>query len=437
MISESVYRLLDRQNGPVGTVHIISQLSHCKLAKLTMALSFVLMRRPPSTSAVSYPAATIDSVETLTGDGKGATQSPRNPLRELSPRFLNGQFLRGWMQAAWRIRRKESVCFFLAVLVLYWPTTAITRTLGIRLFPKTLFRKPFNTNVPFPPDSLKVSAVIMNHNRPYLLKGTKLLSVLAGHPSVSNILLLHSNPMTAFVSTVELDSNTVDTTKIHDIDAVELNQQMGLAIRFHYCATAPTEWVIIADDDMELHPAAISTLVRSMHEDSHRIVGHYGRKYDEVAAPLRHGYDTRDIFGKVEVVLTKVMILERQVCAQFGKHMHLVDDLVPQSKPVWNGEDIFVNLVANRYYNVNDGDFQNLAIEDLPVWDADTSAFPDTDSVSGNMDRNRVWNVGLAAWNDAREKANKHTYYRGLLWHTAKQRLAALGPDAFANLPLS
>ena len=272
----------------------------------------------------------------------------------------------------------------------------------------------------------------MNHNRPYLLKGTNLLPVLTNHPSVAHVLILHSNAKTAFTNDA-LDSNLVNVRKLQHIDAVTLNADMGLAIRFHYCAGAPNEWVLIVDDDMEVHPAAISSMIHAMIDDPRRIVGHYGRQYDMEAAPQRHGYDTRDIFGPVEVVLTKAMMLEKTVCRQFEQHMHIVDDLVPTSKPKWNGEDIFVNLVANQYYNVVDGDFHNLAIEDLAVWDADTSAFPDEDSVSGNMDRNRVWNVGFDAWNEAREKANKHTFYRGLLWDTAKQRLAALDREAFTG----
>jgi len=323
------------------------------------------------------------------------------------------------------IKRFVSGKRLVLALLCSWLVLLVTRHPSIRFSPKAIFKESsYRTNVPFPPDSFQVSVVLMNHNRPYLFKETSLLPVLTSHPSVSQIIILHSNAATAFTSE-ELNKEEINVSKIKHVDAIAMNAEIGLAIRFHFCATdALTDWVIIMDDDMELRPAAISTMVRSMMDDPHRIVGHYGRRYDSSLAD-RHGYDTRNAFGKVEVVLTKAMILEKKICEQFVEQMDIVQDLVVDSRPTWNGEDIFVNLVANHYYNVHGRNFQNLAIEDLPVWDADTSKFPEDHSISGNLDRLRISEVGFSDVLKARVQADAHRYYRGKLWFTAKQRLAA------------
>ena len=112
-------------------------------------------------------------------------------------------------------------------------------------------------------------------------------------------------------------------------------------------------------------------------------------------------------------------------------------DMIPESHPRWNGEDIFVNLVANHYYGIpTSGPYNNLAIPNLNVWDADTELYPEKPTnplsndeevaISGNMDRNRVWIVGPIHWWKAYMKAQSHTAYRGRLWYHAKRRLATL-----------
>jgi Glycosyl transferase family 64 domain len=251
--------------------------------------------------------------------------------------------------------------------------------------------------------------------------------------------------------------------KLKHIDAVAMNEQMGLAIRFHFCAKLcnSTKLVMHVDDDMEFSShSVINTLIRNMLQNPKRIVGHYGRTYSAWTAPFRHGYDTRTVYGNVEVVLTKILILEQKLCQQFFKYTHLVTDILNRTTDVvkWNGEDIFINLIANYFYHVpKNGPYNNYAIPDLDVWDVDTSIF-DTmndkrngivelsqqlrgsrkdiavapasttevileNAVSGNMDRNRIWNVGFYQWLIAYQKAQSHTKFRGMLWYTTKQRL--------------
>jgi hypothetical protein len=377
---------------------------------------------------------------------------------------------------------------------------------------------------------IQVSVIIMNHARPHYLQQSQLLMTLITHPNVRTIYILHSNPHTVFNNThlqhlvhgklgvftsssVGGSSGSTNRTvttqlahlstthlldKIRHVDAIQMNQQMGLAIRFHYCAllcgnetaastttpTTPTPWVLHIDDDMEFNShSVIDTLLFHMQHNPHRIVGHYGRAYHYYTAPFRHGYDTRTIYGNVEVVLTKILIMEQTLCSKFFDYAPIIADLL-QIDPVdsditkglrrtninmsknankssttttattvttattgimvkWNGEDIFMNLVANHYYHVPyNGPYNNYAIRNLPVGEYVDDTTPQRsirtfstgintieqkeDAISGNMDRNRIWNVGWTRWYTAYQKAQAHTKFRGLLWDITKQRLSKL-----------
>jgi hypothetical protein len=267
----------------------------------------------------------------------------------------------------------------------------------------------------------KVSVVVMNHNRPRMIRESQLLKTFTSHPNIDEILLCHSNPETKFDFQHE---------KVTNIDAVEDNNKMGLSLRFHYCSTARNDWVIIVDDDMELSAAAVDMLLSEFAANTKRIVGHYGRNYNWYKAPYRNGYDTHTVAGPAEVMLTKIMVMESEMCAAFFRHEHLMHDLLPESSPLWNGEDIFMSLVANHEYGVSvNGPFRNYAISELDVWEASDKFTDDTSGaadVSGNMDRHSIRKDGLWNWWKAVRKSHKHAAYRGKLWYTAKQRLAAL-----------
>jgi Glycosyl transferase family 64 domain len=347
------------------------------------------------------------------------------------------------MRALWvnRHRRTMLLKYAAAASLCLMVILTTTRTLGIRLFPKKLknaaaFAQAKGDDV-YPPSTVQISAIVMNYARPNLLQHSTLLSVLVDHPTVDEILILHANPHTAFAQDKLRHLGAMAARKIVHVDASELNTSMGLAVRFYYCATlARHEWVLHVDDDMELDATTVNALVHAQMANPRRIVGHYGRSYNYWSAPFRHGYDTKDVFGEhVEVVLTKLMLLERAVCSEFERQRPLMQDMIADSHPLWNGEDIFVNLVANQYYGVPySGPYNNYAMADLHVWEADTDLYPEAVvpsaasttqevSISGNMDRNRIWNVGPVTFWKAYFKAQEHTVYRGKLWYTAKRRL--------------
>jgi hypothetical protein len=189
-------------------------------------------------------------------------------------------------------------------------------------------------------------------------------------------------------------------------------------------ARCTNDWVVWTT----MVDAQLSTCTFRIRCNTKRIVGHYvattvGKAPTETA-------DIHTVAGPAEVMLTKIMVMESDMCANFFRHEYLMHDLLPDSSPLWNGEDIFMSLVANHEYGVPaNGPFKNYAIAELDVWEASDKFTDDTSGaadVSGNMDRHSIRKDGLWNWWNAVRKSHKHAAYRGKLWSTAKQRLAAL-----------
>ena len=292
------------------------------------------------------------------------------------------------------------------IIVFYWQVTSQQR-----------IRNPPKKQEIHIPAEVRASVVLMNHSRPRMIKESSLMLTLLAHSSIDEVLLCHSNSQTQF---------QYNHPKVKNINAIEANHKMGLSLRFHFCKHAKNEWVIMVDDDQEMSPTALDELISEFVTNPHRIVGRYGRGYTPTT-----GYRTTLLQGDVEVVLTKFMILERPLCDAFFQYQHLVQDIVFKSfsPPLWNGEDIFMSLVANHVYKVPfHGPYNNYAIP-MDVWEASDS-YKDDDlgrnDVSGNMNRHSVWKDGLTGYLRAVGHSDSHLKYRGHLWGMAKQRLADL-----------
>jgi Glycosyl transferase family 64 domain len=323
-----------------------------------------------------------------------------------------------------------AVCLLFVILFsgIQWVNSKVNRLyrdFKVRAFYNDVLSKQRLVPPPFrevtTPKDVRVSVVLMNHGRPYMIQKSTLIPTLLEHENIDEILLCHSNPKTKF---------QLVQPKVKNIDATEMNKKIGLALRFHYCQDAKNPWVIIVDDDQEVTANAIDQLLSEFNDNPRRIVGRYGRGYSYWSAPSRYGYNTDTLLGDVEVVLTKFMILERQLCYKFFNYAHVINDILPESKPLWNAEDIFMSLTANHVYKVPlYGPYNNYAMP-LDVKEADDKLYNDGDgnneNVSGNLDRINLTNSDASAYWSAYNKAQTHTRYRGRLWYLAKTRLAAL-----------
>ncbi|KAL3912721.1 MAG: hypothetical protein SGILL_006772 [Bacillariaceae sp.] len=261
----------------------------------------------------------------------------------------------------------------------------------------------------------------MNFSRARMIRESSMMRTLLSHPNIDEVLLLHANPKTAFEFV---------HPKVTNIDAIEHNNEMGLSLRFYFCQLAKNDWVLHLDDDMEFTTEALNELIIEYERNPKRIVGRFGRGM--TPGNSFNGYNSKDRHKSTEVVLTKLMLLERNMCSAFFEYSHLVwNDIILHNGegPLWNGEDIFMSLVANHVYGKpKDGSpYNNYAMDWLNVWQADDS-LKDYDNgkydISGGMKGIQFWNW---KWWQTLLKRNRHYSYRGRLWKIAKERLAQLG----------
>jgi len=285
----------------------------------------------------------------------------------------------------------------------------ISRTDSIPFIPSRT-----RNRIPLPLPSKKVSVVLMNYSRPRMIRESSLMRTLLAHPNVGEVVLLHSNPKTRFDFVHE---------KVLNVDATQENDEMGLALRFYFCQLVKYDWVLHVDDDMEFSLETLSELLIEFNRNPKRLVGRFGRNLKTNS--FFNGYSSRDAHLVSEVILTKFMVMKRDLCSAFFEYSHLVwDDLVLDEGegPFWNGEDIFMSLVANFKY----GHKANYAMDWLKVNNA-PDHLKDYDNgnldISGGMKGISVWSWH---WWQSLLRRNRHYSYRGKLWKTTLKRLEML-----------
>ena len=274
--------------------------------------------------------------------------------------------------------------------------------------------------IPIPAPKHKVSVILMNFTRPRMIRESSLLPTLLSHPSVDEVILLHGKAETAFEFV---------HPKVINIDARTMNESMGLALRFYYCQLVQNDWVLHVDDDMEFSTRTLTELLSEFSKNTQRIVGKWGRNYNNRwgAGKAFQGYWSKNSHKGSEVILTKFMAMERSTCSAFFRYAHLIwEDIIVAGgeKPLWNGEDIFMSLVANHVYQ--QGSRNNYAMDWLKVSDANDSLKDYTNGkldISGGFEGFRIWDY---QWWLSLLRRNKHYSYRGKLWKAARDRLKAL-----------
>jgi len=282
-----------------------------------------------------------------------------------------------------------------------------------------------SVSIPLPLPKKKVSVILMNFSRPRMIRESSMMGTLLSHPNIDEVLLLHANEKTSFEFV---------HPKVKNIDAIEHNNEMGLSLRFYFCQIARNDWVLHLDDDMEFTTEALNELIVEFGRNPKRIVGKFGRAF--TAGNSFNGYNSKNSHKNSEVVLTKLMLMERHTCSAFFDYAHLVwNDVVLHNGegPLWNGEDIFMSLVANHVYKRDGGrspQFNNYAMDWLDVWAADESLKDYGNGkldISGGMRGIRFWSW---RWWQTLLRRNRHYSYRGRLWQVARDRLQELNASA-------
>jgi hypothetical protein len=288
-----------------------------------------------------------------------------------------------------------------------------------------------------------------------MIQESSLLRTLVSHTQIDEIILLHANPLTSFQFL---------HPKVINIDATNEHEDMGLGIRFYYCQLSQHPWVMHLDDSIEVSEEAITALLEEFGKDSQRIVGRYGWNrlgggggggdahsnswWNRIRS--RIGWSSKSAHKESDVISTKFMVMERDVCTSFFEYAHLIwEDIVLDMGigPLWNGEDIFMSLVANHVYtstkqNPSDPSVSSqqqqrthYAMDWLDVRNAssDLKDYSSNFSNSGNarldlsgaLEGVRPFNY---KWWLSLMQRNQHDFYRDMLWKATQERLSSLGP---------
>lgn len=118
---------------------------------------------------------------------------------------------------------------------------------------------------------------------------------------------------------------------------VEATRDLGLYSRLALASLARTEAIFHTDDDLLVPEQTINSLYSSWSRAQLSCHGTFGR----IARPA---YQQGDVFGRVEIVLTRAVVCSRRVNNVALTATERLEDLV--AEPHGNGEDIVLSFAA-------------------------------------------------------------------------------------------
>ena len=184
---------------------------------------------------------------------------------------------------------------------------------------------------------MTISVVILNFNRPEYINNN-IIPILDKIELIDEIIISHGKKETFFESKSEKVKNLQHWG--------ELNKTYGLTLRFLSAREAKNEAVIIMDDDIIPAEKTIKILYELYGKENDRLYGLYGRSLN-----LDNEYSIDNVFGEVPIVLTRFLLTHRDLTRYFlTRFRDLENDLIKNSKPYWNGEDILFSLLSIQKY---------------------------------------------------------------------------------------
>jgi hypothetical protein len=200
----------------------------------------------------------------------------------------------------------------------------------------------------------KYTVVMLNFNRPNHTKKT--LDKLVTYGAIDTIIVSNGNIEKA----IEYQHNKVIIKNDADI-----NNLHSLDLRFLRALDSNTDDVIIVDDDIQIEEAELYKILSEYEKNTQRIVGSSGRRNDS-----DNNYIMTDIYGRVDTVLTKLLVCKRKLAYLFFYCKPLVEHIYKTGIPYGNGEDILFSFVTNLLY-----DFKNYAISGIRLIDSGNDCF--------------------------------------------------------------
>ncbi|GAX74683.1 hypothetical protein CEUSTIGMA_g2131.t1 [Chlamydomonas eustigma] len=184
-----------------------------------------------------------------------------------------------------------------------------------------------------------VTVVMLNWQRPE--NARKIIATYVKYQSVAEIIIWMCKEETRFA---------LSHQKVRIIDDVSANDKYGLSTRFHACLLSKTHWVFIQDDDHFMREAGLLRMMKVKALYPNRIIGAFGRDWPR-GAPPQYLNERSQAAGPCRIILTILMLTDVETCKAFWDLAPLVDEFVRKhSKPLWNGEDIFISLVSYKLH---------------------------------------------------------------------------------------
>lgn len=184
------------------------------------------------------------------------------------------------------------------------------------------------------PEEGPVTVVLLNFKRPDNIR--MIVDSMVTYHNVAEIIVVSNNPNNSFTYAHE---------KVVVLDMMGYEKNLGVAVRFKACLLAMNWHILIADDDLIVTEAGLSSMLQARHQHPRSIVGFWGRSFD----PDNPSYVLKESgLGHHGIALTKALLLDTCACRAFWAASHLMQDIAHEAAITWNGEDIFMSLVSNK-----------------------------------------------------------------------------------------
>lgn len=198
----------------------------------------------------------------------------------------------------------------------------------------------------------KITFVILNYKRPRNLVEHILPSLLKNE-LIDKIIVSHALRETCFDTYVYND-------RLLQLKNFEEQKKVGMYCRFLATERATTECIAFQDDDFVVDNASIKFCYEQWLEDKHSIHGVTGRVITETTYIPKNALSAR-----VPVILPHFAMTSSLTIKKVMELAPIVAPYVQDCKPIWNGEDIFLSIVAmlqTKKFNRR----HNLKLQELP-----------------------------------------------------------------------
>lgn len=183
-----------------------------------------------------------------------------------------------------------------------------------------------------------ISVIILNWKRPDNIIND-ILPKIVNYKLVSEVIVSHGNSKTYF--------ETPELKIVKHYRDENMNTKLGVALRFSRSCDAKNDCILIIDDDMLPSENYVNKMYKKYKKNPNVIIGSEKRYVSETK-----GYSNKKfLMGDQQIVLTQILMTNKSICKDFMNEKYKMNDFALKAKPVWNGEDILLNLIYIKNYN--------------------------------------------------------------------------------------